>query len=109
MIIREGKDHHLSLKVEELSKEKMAAQTSTPVQSFGMNVDNITPQMRQQFGTEEKSGVIVVIVEQGSLADIAGIQQGDVVKVVNRKTVRNMVHFNEIITNSGKGEPVLLL
>jgi len=109
VIIREGKEHDLSLKVEELSKEKMAAQTSTPVQSFGMKVENITPQMRQQFGTEEKSGVIVVIVEQGSLADIAGIQQGDVVKEVNRKTVRNLADFNEIIANSGKGEPVLLL
>ena len=109
VIIREGKEHHLSLKVEELTKEKIAAQTSTPLQSFGMKVDNITPQMRQQFGTADTSGVIVVSVEQGGLADMAGIQQGDVIKEANRKTVRNLADFNEIIAKSGKGEPVLLL
>jgi|BarGraIncu00431A_1022009.scaffolds.fasta_scaffold00711_2 serine protease Do len=109
VIIREGKEHHFTLKVEELNKEKISAQSSAPVQSFGMKVDNITPQMRQQFGAEEKSGVIVVSVEQGSMADIAGIQQGDVIKEVNRKTVRNLADFNEIIAKSGKGEPVLLL
>ena len=108
VIIREGKEHHLTIKVEELTKEEISAQSSTPVQSFGMKVDNITPQMRQQFGTEEKTGVIVVSVEQGSLADIAGIQQGDVIKGVNRKTVRNLADFNEIIAKSGKGESVLL-
>ena len=108
-VIREGKEHHLSLKVEELTKEKIAAQSSAPVQSFGMKVDNITPQMRQQFGTAEKSGVIVASVEQGSLADTAGIQQGDVIKEVNRKPVRDLAEFNEAIATSGKGEAVLLL
>ena len=108
-VFREAKEHHLSLKVEELTKEKIAAQTSAPVQSFGMKVDNITPKLRQQFGTGEKTGVIVVSVEQGSLADDAGIQQGDVITEVNRKRVGNLAEFNAAMGKSGKGEPVLLL
>ena len=108
-VIRDGKERRLTLKVEELSKEKIAAQSSAPVQSFGMKVDNITPQRRQQFGTEEKSGVIVAGVEQGSLADTAGIQQGDVIREVNRKPVGNLEEYNEAIATSGKGGTVLLL
>ena len=108
-VIREGKEHRLSLKVEELSKEKSAAQSGAPVQSFGMKVDDITPQMRQQLGIKEKSGVVVVSVEQGGLADTAGIRPGDVIKEVNHKPVRNLAEFNESVGTGSKGEPVLLL
>jgi len=109
-VIRESKEVYLTLKVEELTEEKIAAaQPSAPVQSYGMKVDNITPQLRQQFGTMEKSGVIVVSVEQGSMADEAGIQPGAVIKQANRKPVRSITEFNEAMSRSGKGQPVLLL
>lgn len=109
-VFREGKELHLSIKVAELSKEKISAQLpSAPVERFGMKVDEITPQLRQQFGIEESSGVVVVSVDQGSLADEAGIQQGDVIKEVNRKTVRTLADFNEAMGKAGKGKPVLML
>jgi serine protease Do len=74
-----------------------------------MKVGDITPQIRQQLGTTEKTGVVVMNVEQGSLADEAGIQQGDVIKQVNRKDVGNLVEYNAALGRSGKGQPVLLL
>ena len=109
VVVREKKEVHLSIKVEELTEAKIAAQSSEPGQSLGMKVDNITPKLRQQFGTGEKSGVIVVSVDQGSLADEAGIQRGDVIKQVNRKTVRNMVDFNEAMSQRGSDQLLLLL
>lgn len=108
-VVREGKETNLTIKVEEMTEEKMAAQSSAPVQSFGMKVDNITPQWRQQFSIGEKSGVVVVSVDQGSMAGEAGIQPGDVIKEVNRKNVRNLVDYNRVLGKSGKGQPVLLL
>ena len=92
-----------------LTEEKVASQSSAPVQSFGMKVDNITPQLRQQFGTAEISGVVVVSVEQGSLAAESGIQPGDVIIEVNRKTVRNLADYNESMGGIAKGRPVLML
>lgn len=74
-----------------------------------MKVDNITPQLRQQFGIKDKSGVVVVGVEQGSLADEGGIQQGDVIKEVNRKRVKNIADFREAMGGSQSGQPLLLL
>jgi serine protease Do len=108
-VIRENKEVYVSLKIEELTEEKVASQSSAPVQSFGMKVDNITPQLRQQFGTAEISGVVVVSVEQGSLAAESGIQPGDVIIEVNRKTVRNLADYNESMGGTAKGWPVLML
>jgi len=70
---------------------------------------NLTPQWRQKFGTAETSGVVVVGVEQGSLADESGIQPGDVIKEVNRKSVRNLSDYNAALSGSGRGQPALLL
>lgn len=109
VVMREKKEVHLSIKVEELTEERIAAQSSAPVESFGMKVDNITPELRQQFGIKDKSGVVVVRVEQGSLADEGGIQQGDVIKEVNRKLVKNMADFREAMGRSEGRQPLLLL
>jgi serine protease Do len=108
-VMRENKEVRLSIKVEEMTQERIATQTNEPVQSFGMKVDNITPQLRQQFGTAEKTGVLVVSVEQGGLADGAGIQPGDVIKEANRRSVRNLADYNAALAKSGKGQPTLLL
>ncbi len=108
-VIRDKKEISVSVKVEELTEEKVASQPSEPAQSLGMKVDNITPQLRQQFGIAEKTGVVVVSVEQGSLADESGIQPGDVIKEVNQKTVNNVAKYNETMAGTGKGKPVLML
>jgi len=108
-VVRNHKKMSVSVKVEELTPQKAADQTSAPVQSFGMQLDNLTPQLARKFGSAEKSGILVVSVEQGSLADEAGIQQGDVIKEVNRERVGNVAEFNAALKKRGKGEPVLFL
>jgi serine protease Do len=108
-VIREAKEVHVAVKVEELTEEKIAAQSTAPVESLGMKVGDLTPQIRQQLDITEKTGVVVMSVEQGSLADETGIQQGDVIKEVNRKNVRNLVEYNAALGRSGTGQPVLLL
>ncbi|MDA8429457.1 MAG: DegQ family serine endoprotease [Geobacteraceae bacterium] len=108
-VIRDSKEIHISLKVEELTEEKIAAQSQAPLQSYGMKVDNITPKLRQQFGSKDTSGVIVVSVEQGSLAAESGIQAGDIIKEVNRKTVRNLSEYNAAMVKGGAKQQVLML
>ena len=108
-LIRENKELQVPIRVEEMTEEKIAAQSSAPIQSYGMKVDNLTPQLQQQFGINEKSGVVVVSVEQGSLASDSGIQPGDVIKEVNRKRVGNLADFNAAIGGINKGGPVLML
>ncbi len=108
-VIRENKEKQVTITVEEMTEEKIAQQSSAPIQSYGMKVGNVTPQLQQQFGISEKSGVVVVDIEQGSLASESGILPGDVIKEVNRKSVKNLVDFNEAVRGIHKGAPVLML
>jgi S1-C subfamily serine protease len=73
-----------------------------------MKVDNITPELASGIRHQRKSGVVVVSVEQGSLADEGSIQQGDILMEVNRKTVRNMADSHETLSLIGNGQPILL-
>ncbi|MBT1074420.1 DegQ family serine endoprotease [Geobacter grbiciae] len=108
-VLREGKEVHCKVRVEELTEQRITAQTEAPTESFGMTFIDITPKVRQQLGIKEKAGVVVAGVEPGSIAEDAGIRAGDVIKEVNRKPVRNLADLSSALEKSAKGQPVLLL
>jgi serine protease Do len=109
-MIRNGKPRQVTVKVEEMTEEKSAAQgPEGPVASYGMKLDDLTPKWREHLDTSERSGVVVVSVDEGSPADDAGIEAGDVIKEVNRKPVRGVAEFNTAMSRAPKGRPVLLL
>ncbi len=77
---------------------------------FGMDVQEITPEMIEQFDLQKgEEGVIVVGVDAGSPADEAGLREGDVIVEVNRKRIRDLKGYNSIFSKIKKGETVLLL
>ncbi|HEX9023714.1 MAG TPA: DegQ family serine endoprotease [Geobacteraceae bacterium] len=108
-IIRNGKAEHLTIKVAELTEKVAAAESAAPVQSLGMKVENITPQIRQQLGITQKNGVVAMGVEQGSVAAEAGIQAGDIIFEVNRGHIRNLTEYEAAMKKAQKGQPVLFL
>lgn len=108
-ILRNGKPMTVRVKIEELTEARVAAESGTPVVSFGMKVADLTPPLRQQFGIKAKSGVVVVNVDQGSLAEEAGIQPGDLIVEVNRQSVRNLRDYNAALGKTAKGQPALFL
>ncbi len=108
-VLRNGKEINVTVKIEELTEQRMAAQTGTPTQSYGMTVGNITPDLRQHLGLAEKSGVVVESVEPGGLADQAGIQPGDVIKEANRRKITNVQEYDSALASVPAGQPLLLL
>ncbi len=110
-IIREGKEMTLNLKIGELPEEKAAAPSKKAAaeSNFGMTLENITPALQKQIGIKDRTGVIVTDVEQGSRADDAGIEQGDVIKEVNHRPVKNLAEYQAEVQKIKKGATVLLL
>ena len=63
----------------------------------------------KELGLKDRTGVVVTDVAQGSPADDAGIQPGDVIKETNRVPVNNLSDFESAVSRSGKNKPVLFL
>ncbi len=74
---------------------------------LGLSVRNLTPQLAQQFGYENETGVVVARVKSGSVAARERIQPGDLIKTVNRKPVRDVSDFNAIMGNLQPDDVVL--
>lgn len=110
-IIREGKEIAINLKIAEMPEEKTAAPSkkAADTSDFGMTLQDITPALQKKMGLKERSGVIVVDVEQGSRADDAGIEEGDIIREVNHKPVKNIAEYRSEAQKSRKGASVLLL
>ena len=91
-IVRGGKSQTISLKVGELPNEQTAeagGTTEHPVQ-LGLALGPITPDARDQLNLPQGThGVLVAGVQQGSPADQAGLQQGDVIVAVGDHAVEN--------------------
>jgi serine protease Do len=68
----------------------------------------LTEELAQRYEIKDKTGVVVIDVEAGSLAEKEGIQIGDVVREVNRQPVRSVRDFNRVVEVIKTGDTVLL-
>jgi serine protease Do len=110
-IIRDGKEKRVPMQIQEMAEEKPAAaqgEEAEGVESYGMKLDDLNAKWQQHLGITEKSGVLVIAVEEGSSADEAGIETGDIIKEVDRKPVRDLAEYNAAVEKA-KGRTVLLL
>ena len=112
-VIRNQKKESLTVTVGELPKEALAGQTektATTTALTGVTVQDLTPELIGRLGLEPNAtGVIVVMVNPGSVADESGLQRGDVITEINRKPVRNAKEYNAEVNKLKKGAAVLLL
>jgi serine protease Do len=99
--------------------ERPEAETETPPTqeepqnsstALGIQVQDLTPDIRQQLGlAADTQGAVVAGVQPGSPASEAGLTEGDVIQEVNRKPVRNVQELRQALSSAGKDQPVLLL
>ncbi|MFZ5998664.1 MAG: DegQ family serine endoprotease [Nitrospirota bacterium] len=108
-IIRDGKKMDVSLTVSELKEGRMASRAPGQTSNPGIAVSTITPHLAQQLGLRDRSGVVVVDVAPGSPADDAGIEVGDIIKEVNRQSVKSREEYRNALSRLKPGSPVLFL
>lgn len=109
-IIRDGKQRSVSVKIDKLSDNKLAAQESSQASDkLGLTVQTITADLARQFGTKSGKGVIVTEVAPGSVATMAGISPGSVILEVNRKAVNTAAEFNQAVKSSANNKVLLLV
>ncbi|MFL6247538.1 MAG: Do family serine endopeptidase [Thermoanaerobaculia bacterium] len=75
---------------------------------LGMNINDVTEEVREAFGLPEARGALVQAVTPGKPAAKAGIRNGDVVIEVNGKPIRNNRELIDTISYLPVGSEVQL-
>jgi len=86
-------------------EEKREEETS---KKLGLSIQDLTPDIAQQLGYQGESGVLVVDVDEGSPAEDAELQRGDLIKEVNRSGVRNVQDFRKVMAGLKSGDTAAL-
>jgi serine protease Do len=108
-IIRNGKEMIIEVTTTsmpdkaELPKEKEAEEKS------GAKVQELTPQLADRYQISGiKRGVVIIGVEDGSLADEMGLQEGDVILEINRKKIETLKDFEKAMKDANLEKGILL-
>ncbi len=115
-LLRDKKTLSLEVKITEQPKD-IAQVDGETVQGDGKNtalagveVRNLTSEIARQLGLPPgTSGVVIAGVEQGSAAEEAGLQEGDVILEINRQALRNTGDFKRLSGKLSKKDSTLLL
>jgi serine protease Do len=108
-VVRNGLKKIFQVKIEELKEEKEPVAVSKDEENFGMTVKEITPELAQNFGLSEKSGLVVVQVDNNTPAEEAGIQPGDIILELDQVPVKSLEQFTHKIKTYKKGDTILFL
>jgi serine protease Do len=107
-VLRDKAEVALSAVVGELKEEELVA--SAPEKGgLGLSVQQVTPQLAESLGLERAEGVAVTAVEPGSPAEQAGLRRGDVILEIERKAMRNLQDYRNVVAAIKKGRGVLFL
>jgi serine protease Do len=114
VLIREGKEMTLTVKVGTMPEEETAAGGggggADEGSELGLTVQEITPELADSLGLDQKKGILVANVEPGSPADAADLRRGDIILEVDRKSVVEKEKYNQIVKEIlAKGDNLLLL
>jgi serine protease Do len=103
-IVRNGKTKDIVAKIGEYPGDESEARTKVMKKdegAFGLALQKLTPEKRQQFNLDSKQGLLIFDVAQGSEAERVGLQPGDLIMAVNNKPVGDVASFKNQVKQSG--------
>jgi serine protease Do len=115
-VVRDGKLMQAELVVQEAPRERSkrdhaeASQNQAAAHPLsGVMVDDVTPALARQMDLTANSGIVVTDVEEGSIAEVSGLQPGDVILELNRQPVSNFNTFQRLAEPHKPTDLALLL
>ncbi len=107
-ILRDGKKKVIKVRIGEQPDARVASSENHKLLGkIGLVVQDLTPELAQQFGYAEGKGVLVAEVEPGSPAASVGIRPGQLIEETNRVRVHNMKEFLKALKISDRTGRVL--
>jgi serine protease Do len=105
-VLRDGQPRDLWVRLGERPDEKTIGQRNIPpTELLGLSVEPVTGDFAKDKGIREKNGVVVTDVGQGSPAEDAGLQPGDIIQEVNDAKVKDVSDYNAAIDRAKSKNP----
>jgi serine protease Do len=111
-VMRDGKSESVQVKLVALggSKNSEVAGSEHGKGRWGLGLGELTPETRGELQAQTSvHGAVVEDVQPGSPADNAGLQRGDVIIEVNRKSTKSASDVAQALSSVPKGEDALVL
>ncbi len=111
-VLRDGKEMVFTVKLVEHPENEKTEEFHDKLKTeeeLGIEVSEITEQLRSRFKIKTSDGVIIARVARGSLASEAGFRPGDVIVEVNRDAVSGLDEYHGALEKHGSGGTLLFL
>ncbi len=100
---------------DDLPKKLPLGEQKKPFESFGLTLSELTPQLATAFKLGNEKGVVVKNINPASfIADVKNsngsdaLNEGDLIKRINRNSVTDLKSFNETASKLKTGDAVVL-
>src|SRR5437899_3733256 len=111
-IMREGQERTVDVTVERMPaegrRESRAAPRAGNLERWGLAVEPLAPDQARRRGLKPGTGVVVTDVADGSPADEAGLEPGDVIVEANRRAVHSVADLERALA-AGRQRTLLLV
>lgn len=106
-IIRDGKEMTIEVTLSTQPDKPEFVKEKEVEEKLGARVQELTPQLAAQYRIGVKRGVIVIGVEEESLAEEMGLQIGDVILEINRKKIETIKDFEKAMKDASIDKGIL--
>ncbi len=112
-LIRDGKTKKISVTIGKQPGNMAPMQPSTKSQTttlgdFGLSLQELTPELAEQFEYNPNQGVLITAVEPDSPAGRIGLQAGQLIEEVNRQQVGSLSELKKVLSSAKNKQQVLL-
>ncbi len=109
-IIRNGEPMEIDVEIDEQPSDFGVARSDSDsaLGSFGLAVQELTPELAEQLGYQDRQGVVISEVEPGSNAEQSGLKPGQLIEEVNKVKISNIRELQQVLSKSSHSDRVLL-
>ena len=104
VVMRDGREQQFQMRVGSFVDYRAERQLS-----LGLEVQALTPTIARRLRYNAKTGMLIIEVRAGSPAQEAGLKKWDVIREIDRRPVRSVEEYEELLAEAKPGDQVELV